>query len=45
VKGEGDAYIPFALNDPATRYKIVARDLLTGISSEGFVNLSAAALQ
>lgn len=39
-KGEGDAYVPFALNDPTTRYRIVARDLLTGVFGEAFVNLT-----
>ncbi|NUM54827.1 MAG: beta-galactosidase trimerization domain-containing protein [Candidatus Hydrogenedentes bacterium] len=43
-KGEGDAYVPFALNDPATRYRIVARDLLTGVSGEALVNLTVGRL-
>ena len=42
AKGEGDGYIPFALNDRLVRHKIVARDLLIGVSAEAFVNLSAA---
>ncbi|MCC6794592.1 MAG: beta-galactosidase [Candidatus Hydrogenedentes bacterium] len=40
AKGEGTGFIPFALNDAMTRYRIVARDVLTGISSEAFVNLT-----
>jgi hypothetical protein len=42
AKGEGGGYIPFALNDRLVRHKIVARDLLTGVSAEAFVNLSTA---
>ena len=40
--GEGNGYLSFALNDPTTRYKIVARDLLTGTTGEAFVNLTNA---
>lgn len=40
AKGEGTGFIPFALNDSMTRYRIVARDVLTGISSEAFVNVT-----
>ena len=40
AKGEGTGFIPFALNDPMTRYRIVARDVLTGAASEAFVNLT-----
>ena len=40
AKGEGTGFIPFALNDPMTRYRIVARDVMTGISGEAFVNLT-----
>ena len=40
AKGEGNGFIPFALNDRTTRYRIVARDLLSGASGESFVFLT-----
>lgn len=40
AKGEGTGFVPFALNDAMTRYRIVARDILTGVSGEAFVNLT-----
>lgn len=39
TKGEGTSYIPLALNERPGRYKLTARDVLTGVSAEAFVNI------
>ena len=39
--GEGDGFIPFAMNDRPGVYKIVVRDLLSGLFAESIVNLTA----
>ncbi|MDZ4861716.1 MAG: alpha-amylase family protein [Candidatus Hydrogenedentes bacterium] len=38
--GEGDGYVPFALNERVGTYRIVARDLLTGLRAESIVSLA-----
>lgn len=40
ANGEGNGFVPFAISDRMGPYKIVARDILTGVSAEAIVNLS-----
>ena len=41
VKGQGDGYIPLALNDPLGIYQIVVRDVLSGTTTQKMVTVTS----
>ena len=41
TKGQGDGYIPLALNDPPGIYQIVVRDVLSGTTTQKMVNITS----
>ncbi|HRI89903.1 MAG TPA: hypothetical protein PK869_16630, partial [Candidatus Hydrogenedentes bacterium] len=42
TNGNGTGFIPFALNERLGSYRIVARDVLTGLYGESIVSLAKA---